>query len=233
MKPSPTIQKLNGKSQRKSAYSSEKLLRTALELFARHDFTSITIKDIAREAGFTTALIYYYFDSKEHLFRAAIEFAIKTAMKRFSELRDSQTDPVSLVADWFRNNLEMADLIRQLVKIMIDYSGSADPNASIEALIRQFYSMEEHDILAASIERGVLAGTFRKVDPVRVAQFVSVHLDGIMAASIIRSDFDMGKALAYLETVLWTFLGYDKPANRGTRGVQRPSRRTRSASSRM
>ena len=197
-----------GRARRSSTYSSEKLLRTALELFASKDFNSITIKDIAKAAGFNTALIYYYFESKEHLFRAATEFAIKKAMENFSELRERHTDPVFLIGEWFQNNLEMADLVRQLVKIMLDYAGSSNPIPSMEALIERFYSMEEGEILANSIHRGIARGAFRKVDPARVAQFVSVHLDGIMVASLIRANFDMRKALADLETVLWFYLGH-------------------------
>ena len=199
-----------GRPRRGSAYSAEKLLRTALELFARRDFASVTIKDIARAAGFNTALIYYYFESKEHLFRAATEFAIREAMESFSELRQQHSDPVFLIREWFRNNLEMADLVRQLVKIMLDYAGSANPIASMDALIRQFYSIEEDEILANSIRREIAAGRFRNVDPAWVARFVSVHLDGIMVASIIRADFDMRTALIDLETVLWNYLDQDQ-----------------------
>lgn len=221
-----------GRARRGSSYSSEKLLRTALQLFASKDFNSITIKDIAQAAGFNTALIYYYFDSKEHLFRAAIEFAIKKAMENFSELRERHTDPVFLIREWFQNNLEVADLMRQLVKIMLDYAGSSKPIPSMEALIKQFYSMEEEEILANSIHRGIARGAFRKVDPAQVAQFVSVHLDGIMVASIIRSNFDMRKALADLESVLWSYLGDAAPAKgreqqRKPASGKRPDKRPR------
>lgn len=193
-----------------AAYSAEKLLRTALTLFAGKDFASVTIKDIASAAGVNTALIYYYFENKEHLFRAVIEFAIRKAMEGFSALRERHADPVFLIRAWFQNNLETSDLMRQLVKIMLDYAGSSSRMSSVESLIEQFYFAEQQQILADSIRRGIALGVFRKVDPVRTAQFVSIHLDGIMVASIIRRDYDMRKALADLERVLWTYLGYEE-----------------------
>jgi AcrR family transcriptional regulator len=203
-----------GRIRRGSTYSSEKLLRTALELFASKDFNSITIKDIAKAAGCNTALIYYYFDNKEHLFRAATEFAVKKAMENFSSLRERQTDPTTLIGEWFQNNLEMSELMRQLVKVMLNYAGSSNPIPSMEALIEQFYSVEEQEILANTIHRGIARGDFRKVNPNQVAQFVSVHLDGIMVASIIRANFDIRKALADLEAVLWLYLGGSPPKRR-------------------
>jgi len=72
-----------GRRPRKgSEYSAERLMRAALDLFSRRDFSTVTIKDIAKASDVNAALIYYYYDSKEDLFRAAIEFAIKMALEK-------------------------------------------------------------------------------------------------------------------------------------------------------
>src|SRR5882757_427973 len=136
------------RTRRGSEYSADTLMRVALDLFSRSDFSAVTIKDIASASNVNTALIYYYYDSKEDLFRAAIEFAIKKALERFSELRQKHTDPVYLINGWFHSNLDISHLIRQLVKIMLDYSSAANPIASVEALIKQFYVVEQDEILA-------------------------------------------------------------------------------------
>jgi hypothetical protein len=117
----------------------------------------------------------------------------------------------------------MANVVRQLVKIMMDYAGASQPNPSMETLIREFYSMEQEQILAESIRRGVKSGVFRKVDAARAGSFVSVHLDGIMVASVIRADFDMRKALMDLETVLWKYLDYDV-SKKPRKPIRRPGR---------
>ena len=204
-----------GRRPRKgSEYSAERLMRAALDLFSRRDFSTVTIKDIAKASDVNAALIYYYYDSKEDLFRAAIEFAIKKALDRSHDLREKHTDPVYLMNEWFRSNLEIASLIRQLVKIMLDYAGSELPLPSVDKLIKEFYSVEEDAILANSICRGIAQGIFRNVDATRLAKFVSVHLDGIMVASIIRGGFSIEKALLDLQRILWNYLEYDagKPA---------------------
>ena len=51
----------------------EQILDAALRIFSRKGFTKATNKDIAHEAGITSGLIYYYFESKEALFNALIE----------------------------------------------------------------------------------------------------------------------------------------------------------------
>ena len=194
-------------------------MRVALDLFSRRDFNAVTIKDIARASGGNTALIYYYYESKEDLFRAAIEFAIKKAMERSHELREKHDDPIYLINEWFSSNLEVANLIRQLVKIMLDYAGADNSLPSVDKLVKEFYRVEERVILADSIERGIARGAFRRVDSASIANFVSVHLDGIMVASIIRAEFKIEKALSDLRSVLWHYLEYDEKSRRRRRAA--------------
>ena len=181
----------------------------SLDLFAKHDFASVTIKDIASASGVNTALIYYYFENKEDLFRACIEDAITRAVANYEYLKGKHADgdPVDLIEDWFNTNTEMAGTIRKLVKIMIDYVGSETRFPSIDRMIKQFYDIEV-GILSTSIRVGIGKGVFRAVDAGRAALFVSSHLDGIMVASMIRPDFRVKPAMADLRRHLWDYLGY-------------------------
>lgn len=60
------------KQSDRSAQSKERLIDTALELFALKGYTATTVKDIAKEAGVTDGLIYHYFSSKEELLHAVL-----------------------------------------------------------------------------------------------------------------------------------------------------------------
>jgi AcrR family transcriptional regulator len=51
----------------------EQIIDAAMRVFAQRGFARATNRDVAREAGITTGLIYYYFKSKEDLLRAALE----------------------------------------------------------------------------------------------------------------------------------------------------------------
>jgi len=51
----------------------EQIIDAAMRVFSQKGFTSATNKNIAREAGITPGLIYYYFESKEKLLQAVIE----------------------------------------------------------------------------------------------------------------------------------------------------------------
>lgn len=185
----------------------EKLLSIALDLFSERDYASVTIKDISKGADVNAALIYYYFKNKEDLFRSSIEHAILLALENYGRLKSQHSNPVDLINYWFENNEEMAVSFRKLVKIMLDYSNSQIRLASVEGLIRHFYR-EEISILSDSVRRGISTGLFAPVDPEDVARFASVHLDGIMVASMIRPDFDLPAAIADLRESVWLKLGY-------------------------
>lgn len=51
----------------------EQIIDAAMRVFAQKGYSSATNKDIAREAGITPGLIYYYFESKEALLYAILE----------------------------------------------------------------------------------------------------------------------------------------------------------------
>lgn len=51
----------------------EQIIDAAMRVFSQKGFTRATNKDIAREAGITPGLIYYYFESKEALLKAILE----------------------------------------------------------------------------------------------------------------------------------------------------------------
>lgn len=203
---------------------AKELMAVALDLFSRRDYADVTIKDIANAVGVNTALIYYYFDNKEHLFQAMLRHAVERALESYRRLQERHTDPVGLISAWFDTHIQLFEPIRQLVKIMLDYSVLPTANRSVvDEIIRQFYE-EERKILSVSVRRGKALGLFRNVDPEITAKLVSTHLDGIMVRSMIHRDFDIPRAIEEFESLFWEHLG-SKPV-RGTagRGRRRPGR---------
>lgn len=186
------------------------ILMVALDLFARRDFTSVTVRDIAKACGINIALIYYYFGSKEELFRASIEHAIKQAIGGYRRLRTKQTDPIEALEDWFDINVELFDTLRKMAKVTIDYHFSARSVASIDRMIEKLYE-DERQLLAENFRDGVAQGRFRAIDPDEMARFVSTHLDGIFFATMNRRNADLAASMETLRRTLWALLGARRP----------------------
>lgn len=183
------------------------ILSVALELFAQSHYESVRIRDIATACDINIALIYYYFGSKKGLFLAAIESSIREALGEYTKLRNRADDPVELIEGWFDINIAVYRSLVKLVKISVDYSYSNARDEEIDRLISDLYQRET-DLLTECIDAGIQTGVFHPVDTRELALFVSVHLDGIFLASMIRSDADVKVLVANLRDILWRQLGY-------------------------
>lgn len=190
------------------------ILVVALDLFARRDFASVTVRDIAQACGINLALIYYYFGSKEELFRASIEHAIQQAVGGYRRLRTHRTDPIDALEDWFNINVELFDTLRQMAKVTIDYYFSTKSVASIDRLIEKLYE-DERNLLAENIRDGVAQGLFRAVDPEATARFISTHLDGLFFGTMNRKKNDIAVNMEDMRRLLWDYLGAKQPARSG------------------
>ena len=197
----------------------EEFLIAALHLFAERNFASVTIKDIAQSLGVNTALIYYYFEDKTDLLRATIELAVARAFESVRAVENRNTDPPGMISAWLDNHLKKYAEIHRFVKIALDFKGAHEGDAEIEATIKRFY-VEERKLLSGFIRDGVERRLFKPVDPDRMAQFISTHLDGCMVRSVILGDFNLRAAVEDLHRIVFEQLGC-KPAAKPGRKRQR------------
>lgn len=64
----------------------EALLSAARNLFLRYGFRSVSSRQVAAAAGVNPAMIHYYFDGKEGLYRAMLETAIAPVVGRLQAM---------------------------------------------------------------------------------------------------------------------------------------------------
>lgn len=71
----------------------DQILDASEALFARQGFRSTTIKEIASEAGVNSALLYYYFEDKETLYKAMLSRLIEGLVSSIADRIQGVTDP--------------------------------------------------------------------------------------------------------------------------------------------
>ena len=185
----------------------DEFLAAALDLFAERNFASVTIKDIAKSLNVNSALIYYYFKNKTDLFRATIEHAIANAFENVRALEDKSAEPPQLISAWLDNHVNKYAEIHRFVKIALDFRSAHEGDPKIADTIERFYE-EERKLLSKVIRQGVKQGQFASVDPDRMAQFISTHLDGCMVRSVILPEFDLKGAVKDLQHRIFDQMGY-------------------------
>ena len=181
------------------------ILTAALKLFAAKNFSSVRTADIAQATGFNQALIFYYFQSKEELYRRALSLAIEQAFQSFRLVRSGRDDPAELIDAWIETHIRAYGAISKLIKLSIDYVSTAERKSNIDRAIRTFYD-GEREVLQSALEAGMTAGAFAKVDAAETATFISPYLDGVFVRAMVLSDFKPVPAIRGLKAHLKVLL---------------------------
>src|SRR6202050_1236172 len=83
----PLARRSNGRRERRSVETRERLFRAALDLFARKGFTETTVEDITQAADVGKGTFFNYFPSKDHILLAFGEMQLAKLQTAVEEAR--------------------------------------------------------------------------------------------------------------------------------------------------
>jgi AcrR family transcriptional regulator len=156
--------------QRDAERTRAELLAVATEVFAEDGFSGARVDEIARRTRTTKRMIYYYFDSKEGLYRAVLESAYRSIRDAEATIDVDHTDPVAAVRELAELTFDHHvghDTFIKLVAIENVHRGEHIRKIESVRTLAQPVRSQLDDIL----ERGRRAGLFRAD-----ADAVDVHL---------------------------------------------------------
>ena len=152
----------------KGARTRERMLEAAKEVFEEHGFLDARISDIAERAGQAHGSFYYYFDSKEEVFR---EVAAAVDKRLFAPLDDvikaqSKLDTKQRVREAMRRHFES---YRQEARILglIEHVSRFDSEVNAMRLARHKRYTEQVAETIRQLQRSKLADA--NLDPVITA----------------------------------------------------------------
>ena len=97
----------NRKQTRIQTENRERILRAALEVFARDGFRGATVDGIAVVAGMSKPNLLYYFPSKDQIYRTVLEQLLETWLDPLREI-DADGDPLREISGYIERKIEMA-----------------------------------------------------------------------------------------------------------------------------
>ena len=187
--------------------TAEVLKKSALDLMSQSN-GAVTVKEIARDAGVTTAMIYYHFRDKDELLHATIEYAVETALSHFEQVSAEIDHPADVIHEWLRMHVALHPEIGKVLKLILDHRHSDAQAGSLDPLIDRFYS-KERAVILDSIARGRDSGVFAQgPDGTVICLMISTFLDGAVMRKRVFADYDIGASVAAFEQMLWRTLGY-------------------------
>ncbi len=182
--------------------TKERIVEAAYRTLVRQGYHDTSMKDIAAEAGLAPGLAHYYFQTKEDLLVAAIEYGCRPAIDAWEAAGITKDGPLAEDADPLelaRTGLELAKQELRtypgVFQLTFDMFGVGLHNPKIAAAVRAFID-ERRDFIARLV-RGVMAGTRARpeapADAIAAAVWGSLH--GIYLQKLMDPDFNSDAAI--------------------------------------
>jgi len=138
---------------------AHKLLVAAVRLFAQKGYPATTTREIVEAAGVTKPMLYYYFQNKEGLLKAAMEHFLDMFYQRLRQVASEPREPREHLAElvWahFEYCLDHKPLARLFYAL---YFGPDDQKHLVDL---QKYADQTEDLLDQGVARAVAARLVR------------------------------------------------------------------------
>ena len=191
---------MNSSASNKKENIKDHIVSTATRIFSKFGFRKTTVDDIAQMLVKGKSSIYYYFKSKEDIFKEVIE---REAGILRSEIYEKVLETEDNPKDKLRNYVLMRmKFLKELVNLNEALRNDYLRNLEFVERMRQQYDREEHEVLQEILREGIDKGTFR-IDETEFAAsaFVTV-MKGLEVPLFIEHDFPVSDLEERLDKML-------------------------------
>ena len=160
-------------------------MEAAEHIFAEEGLEGARTDAIAAAAGVNKALLYYYFRSKEELYRAVLEGYVRDFNRQALELLSSKGSARSLLLRYI--NLHFDFIAAHPHHGPLSQRMLMEDQKSLVRLARR-YVLPRSKALVRVIERGIRTGEFRRMDGIHAAiSLISLIVFYFSSASVLRA----------------------------------------------
>ncbi len=111
-------EKKNGAKRLDKKEKHEKILKSAVKVFAKNGFHNSTISEIAKAAGVADGTIYLYFRNKDDILIRLFEERMEAVNSEFRKALDAQGDPVAKLEMFITAYIEYMEKRRALAEVI-------------------------------------------------------------------------------------------------------------------
>ena len=162
----------SSRAGRDAAATKQAILDAAEAEFSRHGLQGARISAIAKGAGVTTAMIHYYFDNKEGLYRAVLHRPALETDAAIARLQLQDLPPEDALVAFVRAAITYEALHPQ--RGMLWFQEANQNRGNYFKLTQDSWAAVQQYLLDI-LERGIAEGVFRPLN----LQLTTVHILGI------------------------------------------------------
>ena len=130
----------------------------ARRIFSRYGFRKTTMEKIASTSQMGKSSIYYYFKSKEEIFRTVVEFEARMLKERLGRIIDKNNSPPERLKAYILFRLHH---VRTLENFYAALNEETLSHMGFILEIRRNFEVEEQDLVSKILEDGMEQGVFQ------------------------------------------------------------------------
>lgn len=188
----------------------DRIIESARELFARFGLKKTTMDEIAEKCGMSKASLYYYFQSKEDIFKSVIKKEFELFKKRVEETLSKEGSPQEKLRAF------IVARFTRLKEISNYYSTLKDEYLEHYAFVekeRTEFTNWEIQTIQSILDEGIQKGIFETSDSKLTAVVIAYALKGLEFPWSIEKDMiDIETAINLMLPVF--FCGIEKHNNK-------------------
>lgn len=186
--------KLGAEPIRKAA-----LINATIATIGRRGSLDVTVAQIAREAGMSTALAHHYFGSKERIFLAAMRFVLTQYRDSASEALKGAPQPRERLLAIVAASFEPKNFERETIAAWLNFYSLASIDPEAARLLRVYHSRLRSNLVVAL--RPLVGDAAEDT-----ARTLGALIDGVYLRAALSDESDADSAgklvIDYLEKVL-------------------------------
>lgn len=152
------------------------IIDAAQKRFAHYGLTKVTMDEIAADLGISKAALYYYFSTKEDIFRQVIAREQQEFIHLVEKTNETKTTAKEKLLQYFQHHLTFFNELLNLKIISVHTADIIHPIMS--DLFREFEE-KERALLEAILHEGKKAGEFAIDSPQKTASLLLHLLQGL------------------------------------------------------
>lgn len=156
---------------KKETPNKQKILECSIKLFAREGYSATSVRQIAKEVGTTIPNIYYYFGSKEALYRRILETTVEEFSKKVqnavSAKRSFKDQLTAMTKEKYKFMEEHPELMRIFFREWFAPEGASEMTDETRPTMLQALAT-----MAYMVRERAATGELRQVNPDYAAWFL-------------------------------------------------------------
>lgn len=133
------------------------IIEKAAEVFNRYGYKKTTMDDIAKEVGKGKSSIYYYFKSKEDIFKAVIEFEANVLRIELTNSIDAVDKPIDKIRNYVLTRMRVYKKVNNFYKAL---TNDMLLHLNFIEETRERYEKQEIQLVEQILDSGIKQGKF-------------------------------------------------------------------------